>query len=239
MRSLGCPVKAIIASAFLALSPASVQAGMIPLYGPGLGGAHVDITVQSYKEALFEHVIRQRYDFSCGSASLATLLYFHYYIDVDEATVMQAMYAVGDQEKIRKEGFSLLDMKKYLASIGFDADGYRVSLEQLEKVGVPAIALINLNGYLHFVVIKGVHNGLVLVGDPALGARKIPIDKFNQMWNQVAFVIKNDIQTGKDTFNVAEEWQIRSSADFGLALSNQALADFSVYTTPTPSYLLF
>src|SRR5690606_40798166 len=55
-------------------------------------------------------------DFSCGSAATATLLTYQYGHPVTELEVFRQMYAQGDQARIRKEGFSLLDMRRYLQS---------------------------------------------------------------------------------------------------------------------------
>src|SRR5580692_11009556 len=99
-----------------------------------LGNANTgnyNLHLTSYAEIPFRTVIRQQFDYSCGSAALATMLKFQYAVNTNEAEVFKAMYAVGDQDRIQKLGFSLLDMKKYLASIGYQADGYRLSLEEL------------------------------------------------------------------------------------------------------------
>ena len=84
----------------------------------------------SLKDARFRHTIRQKYDFSCGSAALATLLTHHYNFPVSEQDVFSEMFVRGDQAKIKKEGFSLLDIKNYLANHGFDADGYVAEVDK-------------------------------------------------------------------------------------------------------------
>src|SRR5690606_20299588 len=86
---------------------------------PGLGGV-VNVPTQSIQELKFAEVIRQQFDFSCGSAALATLLTYHYEDPTDEMQAFIAMYEQGDQERIRQAGFSLLDMKNYLAAVGYD-----------------------------------------------------------------------------------------------------------------------
>jgi len=52
------------------------------------------------------------------------------------------MWQYGDQEKIQREGFSLLDIKNYLNSRGYSADGYEAPLSKLSEARIPAIALI-------------------------------------------------------------------------------------------------
>ncbi|UZK67768.1 C39 family peptidase [Sphingomonas sp. M1-B02] len=137
----------------------------------------------------FETVVRQQYDFSCGSAALATLLRYHYGDRQTEQTVFIDMFRDGEQDQIRKLGFSLLDMKRYLAARGIAADGYRVTLDQIAKAGTPGIALIDFNGYKHFVVVKGFEGRTLLLGDPSLGLRREDAATFARQWNGVFFVI--------------------------------------------------
>jgi predicted double-glycine peptidase len=139
------------------------------------------------------------------------------------------MYAEGDQEKIARVGFSLLDMKKYLATRGYDADGYQSSLDTLQRAAVPAIALVTVKGYQHFVVIKGVQQHEVLVGDPALGIKAVPRTEFQKMWtNGILFIIKNSSATGQQHFNMAGEWQTLARAPIGWALTEESLASVTL-----------
>ncbi|HET7085541.1 MAG TPA: C39 family peptidase [Rhizomicrobium sp.] len=161
----------------------------------------------SFAEMPFRTVVRQQFDYSCGSAALATLLRYHYGRDASEATVFQAMYAAGDQARIQKLGFSLLDMKTYLAASGYQADGYRLSLDNLAKAATPAIALIQVGSYKHFVVIKGVIGDSVLVGDPAQGLRKFSREDFLKSWNGIAFLLHDAPGANPPVFNGAEDWQ--------------------------------
>ena len=191
-------------------------------------GGSYGLRVMSYRDMPFRTVVRQQYDFSCGSAALATLLRFHYGLAVNEQVVFSRMFAVGDQATIRKAGFSLLDMKSYLKSIGYTADGYRMPLDQLSRAGVPAVAVIDLGRYRHFVVIKGVGPDKVLVGDPALGLKVYPRKQFEKIWNGVVFVIHGDRAARSGAFNRAEEWQPRPKGALGSAMPDQSLAAFTL-----------
>lgn len=161
----------------------------------------------------FLTVIRQQYDFSCGSAALATLLRFHYDDPQTEQTVFLGMWRDGDRAQIRRLGFSLLDMKHYLATRGLAADGYRVSLVQIAKARLPGIALINAQGYRHFVVIKGIEDGRVLLGDPALGVRHVDVRAFAKMWNGIYFAL-NAPPKSSTAFSSPDEWALAPRAVF-------------------------
>jgi hypothetical protein len=170
----------------------------------------------------FRRTWHQQYDFSCGSAALATLLTFQYDRPTDETSVFKTMYAVGDQAQIRAKGFSLLDMKRYLQSLGYTADGVRVSLDTLRSVGVPAIALIADRGYRHFVVIKGVDGNRVLIGDPALGRRILSRHDFEkQRVGNLFFVIRSHRKLAH--FNLSADWQSETSPPLSVGIDRRLL----------------
>lgn len=215
----------LLAAAALALaSPAS--AGQVGIHFSAGGQFNVGVT--SLKEARFKTVIKQRYDFSCGSAALASLLTYHYERPTTEEAVFRAMYIAGDKERIHSAGFSLLDMKTYLAEAGLRADGFRVSLDKLAAAQVPAITLIDTNGYKHFVLIKGVRGNEVVVGDPAAGVRVYRQDDFAEMWEGIAFIIRDQADLARKHFNAGRDWAVRVKAPFGTALNRQSLASFNV-----------
>lgn len=206
--------------------PAAAGEVTIRAAGGAFGGAF-NVPVESIKERRFRSVFLQKYDFSCGSAALASLLTFHYDTPTTELEVFNTMYETGDQERIENKGFSLLDMKRYLAQAGFPSDGYRVSLDRLAEAGLPAITLIDTDGYKHFVIVKGVAGDEILVGDPARGIRAMERAEFAKIWNGIAFVIKSRVAKGRESFNDPEDWAVEASAPFGTALSRTSLATFS------------
>lgn len=195
---------------------------------PAAGNGLLAIKVTSLKEARFRSTIRQQFDFSCGSAALATLLTYHYDDAVSEQDVFKEMFDAGNKEKIRHEGFSLLDMKNYLEKSGYKAAGYRASLDKLAEIGVPAITLINVKGYKHFVVVKGVTANSVLLGDPAAGTRVMKRQEFDAVWNGLIFLLLNRTDVAKSRFNSNRDWQVLSKAPPGLALHQSELASVTM-----------
>lgn len=219
-----CTASLILFALTLHFFPASwAEAGLVVV--PGLSGSGFNVQVTSRKEALYETTVHQQYDFSCGSAALATLLTHHYATPVTEQDVFSWMYEKGDQEKIRREGFSLLDMKNYLEARGFHADGYYVALDKLAGAGVPAIVLISIKGYMHFVVVKGVTDKRVLIGDPATGIKVLARDDFEKMWNGLVFIIRDKTTLAGNNFNRLDEWQVKGQTPMGLALRANELAN--------------
>jgi predicted double-glycine peptidase len=195
---------------------------------PVSGVASYNLPVTSMKAARFRSTVRQQYDFSCGSAALATLLTYHYGRPVNEQQVFSGMFAHGDQAKIRREGFSLLDMKRYLAELGFTADGYELPLQKLAEANYPAIVVINENGYHHFVVVKGLERDRVLLGDPAGGTRAMSRTAFEANWiGRLLFVIHG--WQGPVQFNLAADWRVAPRPMLGEAVSRASLADITLF----------
>ncbi|HJR73587.1 MAG TPA: C39 family peptidase [Luteimonas sp.] len=209
----------VLAASLLLCASASGQAGTAEVRADG--GTYA-VRLTSLKEARFRTTIRQRYDFSCGSAAVATLLTYQYGQPVAETEVFMRMYASGDQAKIRQEGFSLLDMRRYFESLGYQADGFELPLEKLAEERLPAIVLLNERGYRHFVVVKGLRDGRVLIGDPAMGTRAMPRERFEKLWdNRVLFVVHNRRELA--SFNAQRDWRAAPAAPLELAIQRGGL----------------
>lgn len=153
------------------------------------GGSLVFKPVVSMRERRFINLVEQKTDFSCGAASLATILNQAYGWQVTEADVIHGMLAEADLEQVRMQGFSMLDMKRYAESIGLRARGYRIAPEFLEQVKVPTIVLIDVRGYKHFVVMQASSDGWVYIGDPVLGHNKMTLEEFAKGWNGIVFAV--------------------------------------------------
>ncbi len=172
---------------FLALLPFGGYPASLKVRGPF--GGYLRKEVVSLREARFRKVVPQRYDFSCGAASLATIIKYYYGQEVSEREIVKEMLEIGDREKIRKKGFSLLDLKRYASSKGFVANGYRIKAKDLPKIKIPVIVLLNTRGYKHFVVLKGTDSNRVFLADPAVGNRSLRMEEFLKGWNGVIFVV--------------------------------------------------
>jgi len=87
--------------------------------------------------------------------------------------------------------------------------------------------LLSENGYHHFVVVKGVQEGRVLVGDPAMGTRAIPRASFEGMWdNHLLFVIHN--REGQATFNAGPDWRVAPRAPLGEGIDRTGLGNIVI-----------
>lgn len=224
-------VLGLAAGALAAIAPQTASSAEVQIGGGP--NAYFSVNVMSWWEIPFRTVVRQRYDFSCGSAAVATLLTYHYAKPTSETMTFSSMWNHGDQEAIRKAGFSMLDMRNYLNSVGLRAEGFRFDIEDLKKVRRPGIALMNLNGYKHFVVIKGITNSSVLVGDPMLGLKTYSMDEFAQHWNGILLAIIEAPDKRRPTFNLASEWGPWSKARPEDAYPTESAQHLTSFLPPT------
>jgi len=177
--------------------------------------AFADTPVRSLREIRQANVVIQRWDVSCGAAALATVLTYHLGRPVSEPVVAQAMLGSTDPLHVKlRGGFSLLDLKRYAQSLGFEADGYaKASLEDLKELR-PAIVPLILFGFPHFVVYRGRVGEYVLLADPAFGNRALEVAKFERAWQNIAFVV-NRPQTNApaDRQRIEPQDYVRASPD--------------------------
>jgi len=172
-------------------------------------GGSFNVEVRSMQELRFLETVRQGFDFSCGSAALATLLSFHYDRPTTEFQVFEKMWESGDQDKIRANGFSMLDMKNYLEMEGLRADGFKIPASRIAKIGVAGLILLEKMETPHFVVVIGVSNDQVLLSDPARGIWNMSIEEVERLWNGVFFVVRQEASLARGNFNDSDSWNSR------------------------------
>lgn len=156
--------------------------------------------VTSLLEMRQHHVVIQKWDLSCGAAALATILNYQYDDSVPERSIATALMKrkeyIAHPMLVRiRQGFSLLDLKRYVDQRGYEGIGYgKLTLDELIKLA-PIMVPLNLYGYNHFVVFRGVHKNQVLLADPAWGNRTMTIERFKHVWinypeiGKVGFVV--------------------------------------------------
>jgi len=167
------------------------------LYGtmPGAESIALKYQVNPMDDIRNKNVIKQKYDYSCGSAALAMLLDGYLGEKLSEQQIIQGMMQYGDVEKInQRRAFSLLDMKKFAEVLGYKANGYKADFEDLKTLDKPAIVPIEFYGYKHFIIYRGINGDHVLVSDPNMGNTSYTIDKFKEMWSNqsIVFVVSSD-----------------------------------------------
>ncbi|MFZ5572854.1 MAG: C39 family peptidase [Thermodesulfobacteriota bacterium] len=147
--------------------------------------------VKPLSDILDDRIIRQEFDYSCGSAALSTLLNFYLGEKLSERQVIHGLLRYGDSEQIaERRAFSLLDMKKFVTVLGYKGVGYKAEITDLEELGKPCILPIKVFGYRHFTVFKGIYKGHVFLADPWKGHSSYTLSEFKDIWYEnVLFVV--------------------------------------------------
>ena len=147
--------------------------------------------VEPLSEVRFRNIVRQAYDYSCGSAALTTVLQHYLGRNFQERQVMEGLLHYGENERIvERRGFSMLDMKRLVTALGFPAGGFKAEIEDLIELDHPAIVPIHYSGFKHFVVVKTIQDGRVFMADPSKGNISFTLSRFEEAWDQnVLFVI--------------------------------------------------
>lgn len=156
--------------------------------------------VKSLLELRRDHVVVQEFDISCGAAALATMLNYQHADWVKEKEVAKGLmqreeYIQNPQLVQMREGFSLLDLKRFVDQRGYEGVGFgKLTLQDLVEKA-PIMVALNMHGYNHFVVFRGMRADRVLLADPAWGNRTMRVDHFEDVWidypeiGRVGFVV--------------------------------------------------
>jgi predicted double-glycine peptidase len=205
--------------------------------------------IQSFKERRLRQVVHQSQDFSCGAAALATILHYYYGNPVTERDAIIGMFKEGDREKIKQVGFSMLDMKKFSQKLKYEAQGYKLpGVGHLRNLSAPVIALIDTNRYKHFVVIRKVTDRFVYLADPSWGNRRMTVDNFTKIWNNIILVISGPtspsaegLYAGDYQLNLPKGEVIRTEGLLGPRFAMDpsfALIHSSTLTTPGIGFIM-
>ena len=133
------------------------------------------VPVRSWKSLRDRQIVKQDQDYSCGAASLATLLNGFYGQKVTEEALLKAM----DKGEGRA---SFDDMARALLKFGFRAQGFAASWEQLAMLKMPVVVYIKVRKDDHFSVLRGINGDTVWLADPSLGNRTYSRAQFLDMW---------------------------------------------------------
>jgi len=153
-----------------------------------------------------ENIVKQEYDYSCGSAALATLLKYHLGEDLSEQQVIQGLMEYGNIKQIEaRRAFSLLDMKRFVGVLGYEGAGYTGELDDLRGLDMPCIVPIEFYGYKHFVVYKGIYGDHIFVADPYMGNMSFTISVFEEMWHQNIMFIVSGGEISTDALLLKEQ----------------------------------
>ena len=129
-----------------------------------------------------KNVVKQNVDYSCGSASLATILTYFYNQPTTESQVIKDL-------ALNKQMASFQDLANVSQKYGFIGKGIATNYDSLKKIKIPAIVYLNHNRTDHFSVLRAIDDTHVYLADPSWGNRTLTRKQFEKIWNT-----RNDAQ---------------------------------------------
>lgn len=165
-----------------------------PAAEPEAGSSRSSLGVKrhSLKELRDRYVVKQRLDYSCGAAALATLMRYYFGDATSEHDVLRLLVARldADERRVREmRGFSLLDLKYAAEALGYRAAGFKLTIADLGKLVAPVIVFVRPLNYAHFAVLRGISGGRVFLADPARGNVRMSVARFQGEWEGIVFVL--------------------------------------------------
>jgi uncharacterized protein len=183
--------------------PRAVITILFMFCGCAVPAANDSSPVTSLLEMRHHDVVIQKWDLSCGAAALDTLLKYEWGDPVSEREIalglMKRKEYIEHPELVKvREGFSLLDLKRYVERHGFKGIGLgELDLNDLSRYA-PIMVPVDALGYNHFVVFRGIYDNRVILADPAWGNRTMTIAQFQRIWldfgnamGHVGFVVES------------------------------------------------
>lgn len=193
----GCPILLIIGQ--LLVSFGQGQELTSPIRDPAF---IIQKRNRSWLEIRRQNIVMQGFDYSCGAATLATLLRYFWLDNVDEPAVLHVIddFLTPAELKDRIEnGLSIADLKRAAVEMGYLAEVGKITFSELGQSKVPLIVAIKADGYDHFVVVRGIFGNNVYLADPMRGNIRVRTSLFQTQWqkNAVLVVLKANVQPPK------------------------------------------
>ncbi len=168
-------MKVLILLIFLMLYSTTSQADNLLLSEGRISGS---IPVKSWKTLRDARVVKQDLDYSCGAASIATVLTEYYQRPTTEKEVLKLLVQLtGKQGRA-----SFAGMASILPKLGFRAVGLATTWEKLVELKIPVIIYVRQRKEDHFTVISGIDKQRVRLSDSSLGNRILTRGQFKEIW---------------------------------------------------------
>lgn len=127
---------------------------------------------RSFITRRFDGVVGQTADFTCGAASIATILTYYWKRPTGEIEVLDLIRSryTDEQWKSREgNGVSFDDMIFAAKKLGFQADGAELPIEDLPKLAAPVILHLDKGKFQHFSVLRKAHSDVFYMADSIVG----------------------------------------------------------------------
>jgi len=163
-------------------------------------------TFKSWIELRDQYVVKQRYDYSCGSASLATYLQYYFNDYVTERDIVNDIVqhlSIKERNNRKMRGFSIADLENYAKRRGYMATVVKkIKLSQMVNLKGPVLTLIKREGIYHFIIIRGIREDRIYIADPGCGNMRVAADVFLKQWLGIIMAI------GKKGFGLPKKYPL-------------------------------
>ena len=173
----------------------SVHIFSSPLFSPAFAPITKDRQITSWSEMRDKNLTKQEYDYSCGAASLSSILEHYYGLEnasekeILDSVLLKKGIDINQKEEIQfddemkqKAHLSFYDMVGYAEDRGFRAFGLALDLPALYELKAPVIIYVKVRNIEHFSVLKGIDSRFVYLADPSFGNIKVSVAKFVEMF---------------------------------------------------------
>jgi ABC-type bacteriocin transporter len=143
-------------------------------------------------------VIHQHDATDCGPAVLAMIAAHH----KKRISIARLRELAGTD----RQGTNLAGLSAAAEQVGFKPRAVRSSSEGLQQIPLPAVAHLREDNRNHFVVLYRLASKQVVIGDPAVGLRKLSHEEFLKKWTGVLLLLTpcaglRDIVTSQSSFS--------------------------------------
>ena len=152
----------------------------------------------SYQEMRYAKLVRQRFDFTCGAAALATLLNYFYGAHITEGMLLEMLrkrYTAAQWKAKSNSGLSFEDLSYLTAKLGYASAGARVGLAGLTRLKGPVIVHLRRDKFDHFSVLKGISGDRAFLADSIFGNERMRIENFLEIYTGAALAVWKEGET--------------------------------------------
>ena len=142
--------------------------------------------VKTWKEIREQNILMQTLDYSCGAASLATLIHYYFNENINEKDILNVVRAIHTQtelKQIEEKGLSFTDLARISQHLGFQSASVSLSIKALKKLQGPVLVYLERKDYRHFAILRGTLEDRVFLADPSRGNIRLSIDQFTDEWD--------------------------------------------------------
>lgn len=157
---------------------------------------------RSYLNRKFDGVIGQTADFTCGAASVATILTFYWNrptTEIEVLGIIRSRYTDEQWKNREGNGVSFDDLIFAAKKLGFQAAGAEIALDDLPKLAAPVILHLDKGKFQHFSVLRRAASDVYYMADSIVGQIVMTQTDLRPQYTGKALAIakrKADLPTG-------------------------------------------